>query len=81
MEKQEIKYFLFSKEQMDVRKEVESKINRIYIPGEIIIKGKKHMFTEISDNINSRFKDTVVVAKVEDIKLARYRNPRVVSRV
>lgn len=78
---QEVKYFLFSKEQMDMRKEIESKTNRIYIPGQVMIKGKPHIFTEISETIDSRFKDSKVVAKVEDISLARYKEPKVISRV
>lgn len=76
----DIKYFLFSKEQMDIRTETEKKMGRIYMPGEVIVKGVKRFFTEISDTVDSRFNDTIVVTRVDDLSLARYKEPKTLSR-
>ena len=59
----EYKYFLFSKEQLKLRQELEARIGRKYKAGEIVIQGKNKMFTEISDTPTNPYQDTRVVAK------------------
>lgn len=57
------KYFIFSREQLDTRKKVEETIGKKYIPGEVIVKGKKQLFTEITETPSARYKDSIVVVK------------------
>jgi len=59
----EYKFFLFSKEQLKLRQDLEAKIGRKYKAGEIIIQGKTKMFTEISDTPTNPYQDAKVVAK------------------
>jgi len=42
------KYFLFSATQLRFRQDAELKLGRRFKPGQVIVKGKKHPFTEIS---------------------------------
>ena len=69
-----IKYFLFSKKQLDLRLKVEQGIGKTFKPGEVIVKGKRKVYTEISDSSESQFKDSIVVLK-EDIDKAVYTEP------
>lgn len=57
------KYFIFSREQLDTRTNAEKLIGKKYVPGDVIVQGKKHAFTEISDKPETRYKDGIVVAK------------------
>lgn len=58
------KYFLFSQQQYQLRKEVELKIGRIYIPGKVVANGRWKDYTEISDSpTNNKFADAKVIAE------------------
>ena len=73
-ENEDIRYFLFSKEQMDMRIKVDGSIGQKYKPGRVMVRGKFKLFTEISTEPTNNFNDTRIVLK-EDINLARYEEP------
>lgn len=59
----EIKYFLFSAEQLRFRKKIEEQMGRIFNVGTVIVNGERKPFTEISSSsISPRFSDSTVVA-------------------
>lgn len=58
------KYFLYSRQQFLLRKEVEGKLGKTYIPGKVLYKGAWRDFTEISDTPeNNKFSDAKVVTE------------------
>lgn len=64
------RYFLYSKDQHSMRKEIDKKINKVFIPGKVLSKGKWVDFTEISVYPSNSFADAKIVAEgyLEDIK-------------
>lgn len=73
-------YFLYSKEQQDLRYNTELKMGRYYYPGEVIVNGKKRKYTQISNTTNIRFKDVIVVATVTNLKSIRYTEPKIIKK-
>jgi len=70
------RYFMFSAEQLRLKKEIESKIGRIFVPGTIIVNGGKKQYTEMCTNPNStRFSDSTIVAS-GDIRKITYTEPK-----
>jgi len=70
------KYFMFSAEQLRLKKEIESKIGRIFVPGTVIANGSKKQYTEMCTNPNStRFSDSTIVT-AGDIRKITYTEPR-----
>ena len=57
------KYFLYSSEQLKLRKDVETRMGRKFKPGTVIVNGSRKLFTELSPNPTSRFSDAIVVAQ------------------
>lgn len=56
------KYFIYSREQHDLRTSTESRLGRKYIPGSVAVAGQSHKFTEIVTSLNNiRFNDAIVV--------------------
>lgn len=65
------RYFLYSREQQELRTKAEAAINKQYVPGKVISGGKWKNFTEISATpSNNKFADAKVVAEgnLEDMK-------------
>ena len=58
-----IKYFLYSSEQLKMRKSVESKMGKNFKPGVVIVNGTRKPFTELSSTPISRFSDAIIVAQ------------------
>lgn len=57
-------YFLYSGTQEQMRTEIEAKVNKKYIPGEVSVRGDWKKFTQISTTPNSAmFADYIVVAE------------------
>lgn len=57
-------YFLYSDEQLRLRTEVESKLNKKFVPGEVLVNGDWKEFTQISTSPTSTmFVDTKVIAE------------------
>lgn len=69
------KYFLFSRQQMEFRKDIEYKQGRKFKPGIVIVNGVRKVFTEMSDYKQSRYSDAEVVA-YGDITKIRYIMPK-----
>lgn len=64
------KYFIFSSEQLNFRKQTELKLGRTFKPGQVIVNGKKMSFTELSSKeSNPRFPDGKVVIHGDPTKL------------
>lgn len=60
-----IKYFIYSAEQLKLRKEIELKMGRKFMVGHVIVNGVRKPFTELSSNppsASSRYADAVLVA-------------------
>lgn len=58
------KYFLFSQRQYLLRKEVELKLGKEFIPGKVLKNGKWKEYTEISDTpSNNKYADAKVIAE------------------
>lgn len=73
-------YFLYSKEQQDLRYKTELKMGRYYKPGEVIVNGVKKKYTQISDKPEMRFKDAIIVATTQDLKSIRYSEPKIIKK-
>ena len=69
------KYFLFSRKQMEFRKNIEYKQGRKFKAGIVIVNGVRKLFTEMSDYNQSRYSDAEVVAH-GDIDKIRYILPK-----
>ncbi|MCK9198087.1 MAG: hypothetical protein M0P49_00620 [Bacilli bacterium] len=71
------RYFMYSREQLRVKKAIEAKIGRTFIPGTVIVNGSKKQYTEMSTSPNAtRFYDSVVVMN-GDIRGIVYTDPKV----
>ena len=62
------KFFLFSKDQMDFRKKMDSKMGKTYKPGYVIVGGKRKTITEINSSGKSSYTDVIVIAEGEESK-------------
>ncbi len=71
----QIKYFIYSSEQLKFRKEVESKMGRKFKTGHVIVNGVRKPFTELSSSSKSRFSDAKIVAE-GDPSLMSYTLPK-----
>ena len=70
-----IKYFLYSAEQLQMRKQVESKMGKKFKVGHVIVDGIRKPFTELSSSSKSRFADAKIVAQ-GDPSLMIYTEPK-----
>ncbi len=71
------RYFMYSREQLRVKKELETKIGRTFIPGTVIVNGNKKQYTEMCTSpSNARFTDSAVVI-AGDIRTITYTEPKV----
>ena len=71
----QIKYFLFSREQMEFRKIMEAKQGKKFKVGTVIINGVRKPYTEMSDSGKSRYSDANIVAH-GDISKIKYTPPK-----
>lgn len=56
-------YFLYSDQQLQERKTIEKSISKSFVPGNVIVNGRKKMFTELSAKPTNRYADCKVVAE------------------
>lgn len=56
-------YFLYSEQQKNERVRIEKSMSRTFIPGTVIVNGRRQAFTEISKSPKNRFPDCKVVAE------------------
>lgn len=65
-----IVYFIFSSEQMRLRKAADAKIGKVYKPGLVLVNGKYKQYTEIVNSPNkATYSDGIVVASGEKSKM------------
>jgi hypothetical protein len=69
-----IKYFLYSSEQLKMRKEAELRMGRKFKVGHVIVNGVRKPFTELSSTGKSRYSDAKIVAQGNP-DLMRYTEP------
>lgn len=69
-----VKYFLYSETQLKMRKEVEARMGKKFIVGQVIINGIRKPFTELSSTSSSRYSDAKIVAQGE-VSLMKYTLP------
>ena len=58
-----IKYFLYSSEQMNILKSINSQMGKRFLVGHVIVNGTKVPFTELSSTPKSRYTDAKIVAQ------------------
>lgn len=64
------KYFLYSELQIKEKNEILSKSGKEFIPGTIVLNGKRQKFSQISDSPNMpRYIDTKIITKGEESEL------------
>ena len=68
------KYFIYSAEQLKLRREIEAKMGKKFVIGQVIVSGARKPFTELSSNPKSRFSDAKIVAE-GDPTLMKYTLP------
>lgn len=59
------KYFIYSSEQLNLRKQIEEKAGKRFNVGHVFANGKKLPYTELSSSPKSRFSDAKIVAEGE----------------
>lgn len=67
-------YFLFSKQQLNIRQQTAAKSGRRFNSGSVVVQGVMRPYTEISDKPESMYSDFVVVAKA-DLDKVKYTEP------
>ena len=70
-----VKYFIYSYEQLQMRKQVELKMGRKFKVGHVIVNGVRKPFTELSSTSKSRYADAKIVAQ-GDPRLMNYTEPK-----
>lgn len=68
------KYFFYSSQQLQLRKQVEEKMGKKFKVGHVVVNGVRKPFTELSSSDKSRYADAKLVASGE-ISLMRYTMP------
>ena len=62
-EKDTYVYFLYSEQQNKERSAIEKSMSRVFVPGVVVINGKKKTFTEMSKKNSNRYPDCKVIAE------------------
>ncbi len=70
------RFFMFSAEQLRLKKSIEAKIGRLFTPGTVIVNGSKKQYTEMCTNPNTnRFSDSTIII-AGDIRKITYTEPK-----
>lgn len=56
-------YFLYSEQQEKKRTELEAQLHRVFIPGTVIVNGRRMNFTELSYKPSNTFTDCKIIAE------------------
>ena len=56
-------YFLYSDQQNKERSEIERRMSRTFVPGTVVVNGKKRTFTELSKKDKNRYPDCKIIAE------------------
>jgi hypothetical protein len=69
------KYFIYSKYQHDMRVEVDKKINKVFSPGKVLVKGTWVPYTTLTNDPNTvNFPDAKIVIE-GNINEIKYQEP------
>ena len=69
------RFFIYSQLQRKEKDNIASNMSKKYIPGSLVIKGQKKLFTDIVLNVNNvRYSDYKIVAE-GDIRKMKYTAP------
>lgn len=61
-----IKYFIFSRQQLVMKRNMASKLNQVYRPGYVFVGNKQKEFTDIIDDPKrTKFSDSIIVTSGE----------------
>lgn len=71
----QIKYFLFSREQLEFMKKMESVQGKRFKTGTVIVNGVRKQYTEMSNSSKSRYADAQLVTQ-GDISKIKYTPPK-----
>ena len=70
-----MRYFIYSTEQMKLKRQMEKRLGRDLVLGTVIVNGERKFFTEmVEDLANVRYSDATVVLHA-DIREIKYTNP------
>ena len=56
-------YFLYSDQQNKERSEIEKRMSRTFVPGTVVVNGRKRAFTELSKKNKNRYPDCKIIAE------------------
>ena len=56
-------YFLYSEHQNRERSRIEKSMSRVFVPGKVVVNGRKFDFTEMSNKPTNRYPDCKLVAE------------------
>lgn len=70
MAQAKIKYFIYSAEQLQMMRSVESRLGKKFQVGQVIVNGVKKPFTELSLTDKSRYSDAKIVAQGDPDKMS-----------
>ena len=68
------KYFFYSSEQLKFRRQMEEKMGKRFVVGQVIVDGVRKPFTEMSSTQTSRYSDAKLVVE-GDPSVMRYTLP------
>ena len=72
-------YFLYSDEQIDEKNKILLKTGKKFLPGNVVVNGKREKFTQIhSSSTMPRFVDTKIVVSGEQSNFT-YTDPQIIS--
>jgi hypothetical protein len=72
-----LRYFMYSREQLELKKTVASKRGKTYVPGTVIVNGSAKQFTEmVTDPVNVNFSDAMLVTS-GDMRKIKYTDPAI----
>ena len=61
--KRQYAYFIYSSSQHNVREETDSRLGKVFVPGEVLVGGQWKKFTHILNSPDTVYSDAVIVAK------------------
>ena len=70
-----MRYFIYSTEQMKLKRQMEKRLGRDLALGTVIVNGERKFFTEMVEDLsNVRYSDAILVIYA-DIREIKYTNP------
>lgn len=70
-----MRYFIYSEEQARLRRTIEFRLGKKFLPGTVIVNGQSKFFTEIVDSTSKIKNSDAVIVAYTDIKKTKYSLP------